>query len=88
MKALALARRVVQQLGGMDALTRLQRRVSRLDTHALTDWCDTAAVGVGRAFNDWQQDGNQDSLDEARMGTAALLVALEELKNRTAVGPS
>ncbi len=77
---------VVRKLGGATAQSRLEQRAASLDGFALLDWAEATVPGVGRALNDWGRTGAVTSLDEARMGTAALLVVLDELYGRTAEG--
>lgn len=77
---------VVRQVGGDTAQVRLEKRVANMDGFALLDWAESTVPGIGRALADWSQHGETDSLNEARMGTAALLTVLEELHSRTAEG--
>ena len=84
MRVRQVAAAVIRRLGGESAELTLERRVSRLDTFALVGWAETTVAGIGRAMDDWTRDGKPESLDEARMGTAALLMVLEELHVRTA----
>lgn len=75
--------------GDGEAQARASRRAASLPSEDLVLWAESAIVGVGRAFGDWQRGGvNEaiDSLGEARMGTAALLTVLEELDSRRAAG--
>lgn len=70
--------------GDLGADARMYQRISRLPTDELIRWTESAIVGVGRAFSDWQMSANPavDSLNEARMGTAALQAVLDELDSR------
>jgi hypothetical protein len=78
------ARGIIQLFGSSSA--RLERRVAKMRTGDLVLWTESSTAGIGKAFGDWQQTGERDSLDEARMGTAALLIALDELERRRAAG--
>lgn len=77
---------IILSLAGMDPVRRIEQRAERLPTNALVDWLEPAIVGVGKAINDWTREGRPDSLDEARVGTASLLVVLEELARRRDAG--
>jgi hypothetical protein len=73
---------LVRRVAGQAAEKRLEQRVASMGTHELTDWAENAIGGVGRAFGDWTRSGEPNGLDEARLGTAALLTVLEELNAR------
>lgn len=79
MKALDVVRRIAGQL----AEQRLEQRVTKMSTDRLVDWADATVPAIGRALGDWTRSGQSESLDEARMGAAALLQVLEELHART-----
>lgn len=76
------AKTIIGRLAGIDPVTKIERRAARLGTNALVDWLEPTVVGVGKAINDWSREGRPDSLDEARVGTASLLIVLEELAHR------
>lgn len=82
--ALAAAPGLQVITGDLGADARMYQRIQRLPTEELIRWAESAIVGVGRAFSDWQMSANPaiDSLNEARMGTAALQAVLNELDSR------
>ena len=86
MKLRQLAAGVLRRLGGENVELRIERRVARMDTHQLVSWAETTVPGIGRALDDWALEGKATSLDEARMGTASLLIVLEELEHRREAG--
>lgn len=84
--ALVKAREVIDRLAGAVGVQRLDRRVKRLSVGELDGWVESAIVGIGKAYGDWQREGAPDSLNEARMGAASLVVVLEELEERRQAG--
>lgn len=77
---------VVRRLGGQVAVQRLETRVRRMPVEQLVQWSESTIPGIGKALGDWTQRGEPTGLEEARMGTAALLTVLEELERRRAAG--
>lgn len=86
MAGVARALAVLSRLAGAVGVERIERRVQRMDSDSLVAWVDTSIIGVGRAYGDWVREGQTDSLDEARMGAASLVVVLEELEDRRQTG--
>ena len=77
---------VIQRLAGKAARERLEQRAARLASEDLMSWADQATLAVGRAFGDFYREGRSDSLDEARLGAASLVVVLEEIEARRSSG--
>lgn len=80
--SLAAAVKTLRQYASDRADEKLAKRMQRMDLPSLIQWTETTAVGVGAAFGDWQLKRDPASLAEARLGTATLLFALEELQRR------
>lgn len=80
------AKAVLERLAGAVGVQRIETRVKRLPNEELIGWVEGAIVGVGKAYGDWQREGWPDSLNEARMGAASLVVVLEELEERREAG--
>lgn len=77
---------VVKRLGGDVVASRLERRVRALPSADLVLWCESAVVGLGRAFGDWQKTGDPKGLWEAQVGSASVSVVLDELERRRESG--
>lgn len=86
---LDVARSVLQRIAGVAGQQRIEQRIARMPSDDLVNWMDIAIGGTGQAFSDWRNGGRNeavDSLGEARMGAASVLLALEELERRRAAG--
>lgn len=82
MRATERALALVRRLAGQTAQERLERRASKLATDHLVDWAEATVPAIGRALSDWGREGRPESLGEASLGAASLLVVLEELERR------
>lgn len=82
MRVAQRARETVQRLAGDVGMQRLERRVAALPTEQLVLWAESTLPASGRAFGDWQREGAPQSLAEATLGVASLLLVLEELERR------
>lgn len=76
------ARETVQRLAGEVGVQRLERRVAALPTEQLVLWAESTFPATGRAFGDWQRDAAPQSLAEASLGVASLVLVLDELDRR------
>lgn len=86
---MSLARAVLERVVGAAGRARAETRIERMDTHALVDWLDVGIAGTGKAFADWrsgQSTPDMDSLNEACVGAATVLLALDELARRRDAG--
>lgn len=63
-------------------LSKARKRLQRLKTVEILDWCDQAGSGMFRTLDDYRRLGTQESLLEAKIGLEALLDAVEELLER------
>lgn len=64
-------------------LTKVQRRVKTLPTVELVSWTDQIMYSIGKNLSAWQRSGNQDTLEEARLGGESLHAILDTLKERS-----
>lgn len=72
----------VRQLANDRAAEKLEKRIAAMDSRVLAEWSETAVMSIGAAMTHWRSDGDADGLREARLNTAQLLHALEELQRR------
>lgn len=63
-------------------VSRARRRLRRLGSADILDWCDQAGSGVFHALDEYRRKSTEDSLLEAEMGLKALLDAVQELLDR------
>lgn len=80
---------VIRRIAGEAGQKRIEHRIARMSSDDLVQWMDAGIAGVGAAFADWRNGGRNpavDSLGEARVGAASVLLALEELDRRRAAG--
>lgn len=59
-----------------------RKRLSRMSTPDILNWCDQAGSGVAKGLDDYRRLSMAQSLDEARMGLEVLLDAVDELLSR------
>lgn len=86
---MSLARAILDRIVGATGVQRAEQRIARMSSNDLVDWLDTGISGVGASFSDWRKGGRNeavDSLGEARVGAATVLLALEELDRRRSLG--
>lgn len=86
---MGLAQRVIERIAGAAGQQRIEQRIMRMPSEELVDWMDAGMAGIGRSFSDWRNGGRNeaiDSLGEARMGAASMLLVLEELERRRELG--
>lgn len=81
-RARELSARATEAAGVPNLGETVSRRASRLPSEDLVLWAETTVTAIGRSFGDWQREGKQEGLDEARLGVAALAVVLDELEQR------
>ena len=62
--------------------TAAQRRLAKMPSSDILNWCDQAGSGVARCLDDYRRLDLPESLLEAEMGLTALLDAIGELKGR------
>ena len=63
-----------------DLRVQAQKRVVKMETHALLGWLDSTIMMVGSSFDSWRHHGGSKSaVDEALM---VVEVIWEELNNR------
>jgi len=63
--------------------SRIEKRVSVIDTPDLIKWADQALFGIGRGLTDWGRTDEYLALEEAKIGAESLLAVLEELARRS-----
>lgn len=61
---------------------KARKRLLRLPTMDILNWCDQAGSGMARALDDYRRLNMDESLDEARDGARTLLVAIDVLQER------
>jgi hypothetical protein len=81
-RARELSAKAVEAAGVPNLGETVSRRAARLPSEDLVSWAETTVTAVGRSFGDWQREGKQEGLDEARLSVAALAVVLDELNRR------
>jgi len=68
------------------ALSKIERRVTRLPAADLSMWAEQTMSSTGSSFGLWQRRGEDADLAEARLGAEALAAILSELHRRSVAG--
>jgi len=63
--------------------TKLEKRVASLSNEELTKWVDQAMFAIGRNIADWSKTSEYLYVEEAQLGSEALLAVVNELKKRS-----
>lgn len=63
-------------------LEKARKRVSKIATHEILNWADSAGSGMAKAFDDYRKYGEEDSLNEISRAVKQLQAVVEELKVR------
>jgi len=63
--------------------TKLEKRVASLSNEELTKWVDQAMFAIGRNLSDWTKTSEYLYVEEAQLGSEALLAVVNELKKRS-----
>jgi len=64
--------------------TKLEKRVASLSNEELTKWVDQAMFTIGRNISSWSKTSEYLYVEEAQLGSEALLAVITELKKRSA----
>ena len=62
--------------------TKVEKRVASLPSEDLTNWVDQALFSIGRNISEWNKTSDYAYIDEAHLGSEALIAVLSELKRR------
>lgn len=71
-----------KQGGNPPQKSRLERRISSIETRDLVTWSENALFVIGKEVTHWLRDRDDARLDEAEQGAEALLAIIRELRTR------
>ena len=66
-----------------DSLTKVQERVSKIDTPSLTSWAENSLFGIGKCITSYQRSREAADLEEALLGAECLYAVMQELMARS-----
>ena len=63
--------------------TKLEKRIEILPTSELVGWSETTLYSISRNMASWQREKNNFYLNEAKVGSEALLAVITALSERS-----